>query len=131
MQRAVRAHEIVRMRSYAVPRCAGPDAVQYAESPLEEELATFAGQPDGPQVASWQLRPRPPPQLDDAPRVDANPPLLPQPESAAAALAVTQLQLLGRVFAVSEEDQQAHILESVIATLAAEPPSGVPNARAS
>lgn len=100
-------------------------ALQFAESPLEEDLATFAGQPGGLQVPAWQLRPPPPPQADHAPRVDAQPPLLPQPVSTSAALAMTQLQLLGRVFAVSEEEQQAHILESVTAALAAEASAGM------
>lgn len=101
------------------------NTLQMVHSPLGEALATFAGEPGGPQVPAWQLRPPLPPKSEQAPRVLAQPPPLPQPLSAGASLAITQLQLLGRVFAVLDEHQQSHILECIVAALAAEAPPGV------
>ena len=103
----------------------GAVCMQMVHSPLGEALATFAGEPGGPQVPAWQPRPPMPPQSEQAPRVMHAPPPLPQPLSAGAALAITQLQLLGRVFGVLDEASQLHVLESVTAALAAEAPPGV------
>ena len=98
--------------------------MQMVHSPLGEALATFAGAPGGPQVPAWQLRPPMPHQSEQAPRVMHAPPPLPQPLSAGAALAITQLQLLGRVFGVLDEPSQERVLESLTAALAVEAPPG-------
>lgn len=99
--------------------------MQMVHSPLGEALVVFAGEPGAPQVPAWQLRPPLPPQSEQAPRVMHAPPPLPQPLSAGASLAITQLQLLGRVFGVLDEDSQQHVLESLTVALAAEALPGV------
>jgi hypothetical protein len=96
--------------------------VQLAKTPLDEALACFAGQPGGPHVHTWQLRPPAAAGTDHTPRVKSSRSPFPQPLSAGGALAIVQVQLLGRLFAVTDEETQSHVLSTVIAALAAEAP---------
>jgi hypothetical protein len=90
------------------------------QEPLEKALFGYSGQPGGPHLAAWQLRPRLPAQSDAAPRVPVDHPAFPQPVSLPGALLTTQLKLFGRIFPLSPQ-LQLGLVKSLTAALAADP----------